>query len=304
MSNKSTELELNDRLGVQYSPGARHYRAFVGPPEDYDRVAAWVFTLLASLGMRETHKVLDVGCGSLRVGRLLIPYLLPDNYYGIEPEDWLIQEGIQYEVGQDQIDLKKPSFSRDANFNLSSFNTQFDYIIAQSIFSHASPNQIAQCMTEAVKVMHTNSIFITTFLKGDKSYQGNEGWVYPDIVAYRPDDIIAMVEKTGLVCKPVNWPHRIQNWLLIIRPENEQGIDRLERGLSIPPLFNDRFVPLVDNYKAEVESLRQELTEKSRQNQVLQGEHEKLQRWALEMQGQLTSISSNRLGLLKKLLKR
>jgi SAM-dependent methyltransferase len=303
MSNKPIELELDNRLGRHYSPGDQHYRAYVGPPADYDLVATWVFTLLVSLGMRETHKVLDIGCGSLRVGRLLIPYLLPTNYYGTEPEDWLIQEGIQYEVGQDQIDLKKPSFLKDANFSLSSFNSQFDYIVAQSIFSHASSNQIAQCLIEAARVMHTNSIFVCTFLKGDKSYEGDE-WVYPGIVPYRPEDITNLAEKAGLLCRQINWPHQNQNWLLIIRPENEKGIERLERGLSIPPLFNNRFVPLVDKYEAEVESLQQKLRETSRQNQLLQADHEKLEKWALEMQEQLTAISGNRLRLLKKLLKR
>jgi hypothetical protein len=68
-------------LGVGLNPGDPHYRAFVGPPEDYDLVAAMCFGLLTSLGLRGRHRVLDVGCGSLRLGRLLIPYLNADNYH-------------------------------------------------------------------------------------------------------------------------------------------------------------------------------------------------------------------------------
>ena len=41
--------------------------------------------MLLAAGLRETHRIADLGCGLLRVGRLLIPYLLPGRYYGMEP---------------------------------------------------------------------------------------------------------------------------------------------------------------------------------------------------------------------------
>ena len=64
-----------DDLGLGLKPGDAHYRAYVGPPEDYDLIAAMTFNLLTTLGLRQHHSLLDVGCGSLRIGRLLIPYL-------------------------------------------------------------------------------------------------------------------------------------------------------------------------------------------------------------------------------------
>jgi hypothetical protein len=52
--------------------GAAHYRAYVGPPDRFDFMSATQFSLLFALGLREVHRVLDFGCGSLRLGRLLI----------------------------------------------------------------------------------------------------------------------------------------------------------------------------------------------------------------------------------------
>ena len=49
------------------------------------------FTLLFNLGARETAKILDFGCGSLRLGRLLINWLNKGNYYGLDPNKWLIE---------------------------------------------------------------------------------------------------------------------------------------------------------------------------------------------------------------------
>ena len=84
-----------ERLGKHLDVGARHHRAWVGSPDNYDLSSALQFSLLTSLGLRENHTLLDIGCGSLRGGRLALMYLLPEHYYGIEPEQWLIDEGFK-----------------------------------------------------------------------------------------------------------------------------------------------------------------------------------------------------------------
>src|SRR5215831_9764445 len=109
--------------------GSRHYRAYVGPPEKYDLVAAMQFNLLTALGLRDHHTLLDIGCGSLRAGRLFIPFLLPGKYFGLEPNKWLIREGIEKEVGKDLIRIKQPEFAHNAEFKLAAFGRQFDYLL-------------------------------------------------------------------------------------------------------------------------------------------------------------------------------
>ncbi len=58
-----------ENLGLGLKPGDSHYRAYVGPPEDYDLIAAMTFNLLTTLGLRQHHSLIDIGCGSLRIGR-------------------------------------------------------------------------------------------------------------------------------------------------------------------------------------------------------------------------------------------
>lgn len=87
--------------------GSQHYMAYVGPPERYDIMAASQFNLLIQVGLRQHHNLLDIGCGALRAGKLFISYLLPGMYNGIEPNPWLIEEGIKNELGNDIIKIKK-----------------------------------------------------------------------------------------------------------------------------------------------------------------------------------------------------
>jgi hypothetical protein len=221
------------------SPGSRHYRAFVGPAEKYDLASAMQFNLLTFLGLREFHSLLDIGCGSLRGGKLFIPYLLPGRYFGTEPEKWLVEEGIKNELGSDLIRIKKPSFSYDNNYALTAFDRKFDFILAQSIFSHAPQLQIERCMSEAKKIMKPTSIFAATFVEGKENYAGYK-WVYPDCVNYTLEYISSLARKQGLVCKPIDWPHpNLQTWIIIAYPENEKNIPDLGDISTYSRLEND-----------------------------------------------------------------
>ena len=127
----TTESEL---LGLGLNPGDAHYRAYVGPPEDYDLVSAMTFNLLTTLGLRQHHKLLDVGCGSLRAGRLFIPYLNAGNYTGIEPNRWLVEEGIKREIGADLVLIKQPAFFySDSPAALDGGGGKFDFAVAHHL---------------------------------------------------------------------------------------------------------------------------------------------------------------------------
>lgn len=227
MSDGSARGPTPDAPAQGLRAGAAHYRAFVGPPETYDAVSANQFTLLTLLGLREHHAVLDIGCGSLRGGRLFIPYLLPGGYFGIEPEAWLIEAGINNELGRDVIALKRPAFSHDRDFTLSVFGRQFDFLLAQSIFSHASEPQIRTCLSQAKEVMKPTAVFAATFVEGDTDYTGTE-WVYPGCVTYRLEHMAHLAGEHGLACRRIDWPHPAQQqWVLFTHPEHAEQLPAL-----------------------------------------------------------------------------
>lgn len=180
--------------------GSKHYKTYVGPPSRWDFQAMLQFNVLTGLGMTGNHYVLDVGCGSLRAGRLMIPYLRPGHYFGIEPNRWLVHEGLRHELGCDIIRAKAPMFSDESGFDLSVFarhKKKFDYIIAQSIFSHTPKRDMAACITSAAKVMHWSSVFVFDYVLEKTNYQG-EAWVYPQNVGYTRAYVRHLCERTHL----------------------------------------------------------------------------------------------------------
>jgi SAM-dependent methyltransferase len=177
--------------------------------------------------LREENTLLDIGCGSLRGGRLFITYLKPGKYFGIEPEQWLIDQGIETEVGRDLVALKKPAFSNDSNFTLSVLGRKFDFMLAQSIFSHASQAQIRRCLSEAKKVLEPSGIFAATFFPGETNYEGSE-WVYPGCVYYTLEYFTKLAADEGLACKPLNWTHtNQQKWVALTHPEHAADVPEL-----------------------------------------------------------------------------
>jgi len=183
----------------------RNYRTYVGVSTRWDFGAANQFALLThALRMVETDYLLDVGCGSLRAGRLFMMYLKPDRYYGLEPHRWLVEEAIANEVGQGLVDMKRPTFRYRGDLRLGAFGRPFDFILAQSIFSHAAPWQVKRCLAEAKRVLRKRFVF--TYFAGDTDNE-SESWTYPDAVCYRPETMRGWCRQAGFRVREIAWPH-------------------------------------------------------------------------------------------------
>jgi len=226
-------------------PGDRHYQAYVGPPAQYDFMGATQFRLLCTLGLRANHRVLDFGCGSLRAGRLLISYLNSGCYHGIEPNHWLIDEAIEKQIGRDVLQLKAPRFDHNKDFDVAVFGADFDFIIAQSIFSHTGKDLILKCLAGFRKVLAANGLIALTINHGTEDFDGS-GWYYPDQpgnqrVAYRPESMLLFAEKADLHILPIPWYHPRQHWYLLARNEARLPTQDVMRHLTGAVLFDPAF---------------------------------------------------------------
>ena len=194
------------------------HKSYVGPKEQYDEIGSHQVTLLKALGLRTMSKLLDIGCGSLRAGKYLIPYLNRGNYYGVEPNQGLLKTGLVKEVGFEVYEKKMPLFAFNDKFDFSVFDEEFDFVVAQSIFSHAAPAQIETCLKNAAATMKKGGILAFSYLKGGCDYTG-QSWVYPNGVKYTEKTMLDFVKKAKLTVEKSKFTHpNGLTWIIVKKP--------------------------------------------------------------------------------------
>jgi|GEM_PF-372083 len=214
---------VRTKLGFRW----RRHRHMVGIPHYFDPIGRSQFELLKLLGLAPHHYVLDLGCGSLAAGKHLIPFLAPGHYCGIEPNSWLVSDGIAYELGRRWVDRRHPRFSDNDRFELTVFGESFDFILAHSIFSHASQGQIAKTLSQARQVLKPDGIFVASYFKGERNYEG-DAWVYPGAVAFTPIKMAQLAQENGLKKVEMAWPDLNQTWAAFFAARDERSVtDRL-----------------------------------------------------------------------------
>ncbi|MEZ5776739.1 MAG: class I SAM-dependent methyltransferase [Paracoccaceae bacterium] len=223
--------------------GDPNHRAYVGPPQQYDFMGATQFRLMTALGMREDHRLLDIGCGSLRAGKLFIQYLLPDRYFGIEPNGWLIEDAKRLEIGADIFAIKRPRFDGNDAMRFDVFGETFDYVVAQSIFSHTGADVFGKALAAAQAVLAPRGQFLfTVHYRGNEAGMSARGWFYPKCVRFSDSEVRDLCRSAGLHVQPLAWFHPRQRWFRAVADPamllDRAQIAALGEGRV---LFDDRF---------------------------------------------------------------
>ena len=135
-----------------------------------------------------------------------------------------IDYGFKNELGNEILKIKDPHFIYNDAFEFSEFNKKFDYIIAQSIFSHASKAQIEKCFEQAENVMKPDSLFLATFILAKKDYEGTD-WVYPGCVEYSLKYVKHIAQKFNLIARKIFWYHPAQSWFLFFNSKYKAELE-------------------------------------------------------------------------------
>jgi SAM-dependent methyltransferase len=204
----------------------RDYRSYVGPVDQYDLIGAAQFALLYALGLRAHHRLLDIGCGSLRAGRMLIGYLEPGGYTGVDPNQWLIDEAIDHELGRDVLAVKQPTFDATDDFSLEHLG-QFDFVLAQGVATNTGPSLLPQLLTAIAHTVTPAGLAAATFIHPDT---GDEealqvsiddhdapAWRYPGCYSYTRSAITDAVATAELHGQAISWHHPRHQWWLMSR---------------------------------------------------------------------------------------
>ncbi|MFE9648730.1 class I SAM-dependent methyltransferase [Streptomyces sp. NPDC006365] len=196
---------------VMASDAARSTEAAVGHNPSRDRwaqIGRMQFDYLVRHGLKPQHRMLEIGCGNLRAGRLFIDYLESGNYYGIDispdiliaAQDTLVREGLQTK-------LPHLTLTDDLTFAFLP-DAYFDVVHAHSVFSHSPQDVIEQCLAHVGRVLAPGGFFDFTF---DRT-EGREHQVLHEDFYYRTETLVQLAAKHGLSAQFMDdWeklPHR------------------------------------------------------------------------------------------------
>jgi SAM-dependent methyltransferase len=130
----------------------------------WDEIGKLQFEFLVREGLKPEHLLLDVGCGSLRGGVHFVRYLEPGRYFGIDMNKALLDAGWSV-LRKNKLMHKKPTLVEMSDFNVSSLGRDFDYVLAQSVFTHLPLNSIIRCVMNIDKVLVRGGRFYATFFE-------------------------------------------------------------------------------------------------------------------------------------------
>lgn len=147
-----------------------HRKAVGGMWEEVGRLQ---LDFMRGRGLEPEHYLLDVGCGSLRGGVRLIPYLEPGHYYGVDRNQRLLDAG-RTELEAANLQDRAAVLAQMDDFGFERLDRSFDFILAQSLFSHLPLNTIARCLVGVARVLRPGGTFYATF------FENREGKVYLD----------------------------------------------------------------------------------------------------------------------------
>lgn len=152
------------------------------------------FDYLVDHGLMPEHRMLEIGCGNLRAGRMFIHYLDTGNYYGIDISPDILL-AAQETIATDGLADKLPHLTpvRDLRFSFLP-DDHFDVVHAHSVFSHSPLNVIEECFANLNRVMKRDGWFDFTF---DRT-EGKEHQVLREDFYYRTETLVALADKHDL----------------------------------------------------------------------------------------------------------
>jgi SAM-dependent methyltransferase len=121
----------------------------------------WQVEALRRMGLMPHHRVLDIGCGVLRLGLKLIPYLDEGRYFGTDPMEVYLATGHRL-VRELLPSPRAYQLMTDRGCGFEAFGTSFDFAIAHSVFTHMSFEEIRNCFRRLARVMAKGGQFLFT----------------------------------------------------------------------------------------------------------------------------------------------
>ncbi len=169
--------------------------AIGGGAEIWDSHGELQRDFLISQGLRPEHRLMEIGCGTGRLARKVVPYLNAAKYVGVDiSRDALdVAERLSREEGWTN---KHPLFAAGNVPN----GFQFDYVWSFSVMIHVPIEMCENLMRRAAGTMHKDSRFYWSYVPEPVEFRSGVKQFRNTLKQYRQ-----AADNAGLTFEDINW---------------------------------------------------------------------------------------------------
>lgn len=134
------------------------YKGAVGNRDDWDAHGRLQFAFLRAIGLEPRHHLLEIGCGTGRLARHVVPYLDPGRYAGVDISLEAVRAAM-FLSGAEGWSSRLPLFLHAAYPR-----GRFNFAWAYSVFIHLPPDEITAVMREVAARLAPSGRFYWSFV--------------------------------------------------------------------------------------------------------------------------------------------
>jgi cyclopropane fatty-acyl-phospholipid synthase-like methyltransferase len=166
-------LRAGRKLAFKLRTRGRSRHGLVGLPYLAQMQRRFQFRFLTSQGLRAEHRLLDIGCGTLRGGIPLIEYLQTGNYIGIEARPKVLEEGRR-ELLEAGLEHKQPLLIATADPSEVTLDAPLDFAWAFMVLIHMPDEVVQSYLGFVARAMTEDGALFANVMVGE---QAPKEWV-------------------------------------------------------------------------------------------------------------------------------
>ncbi|GAB2176199.1 SAM-dependent methyltransferase [Dongia sp. agr-C8] len=140
---------------------------------------AGTFRFLKAYGLEPLHKVVDYGCGSLRIGMHFIDHLAPRKYWGVDVTRRFFEDGLRL-LDPEMIQEKAPRLEQISARSLSEIRAwQPDFVFSVSVLMHVPPAEVDDFLRKITDLLAPGARAVILFDRTEQNAKtATMSWTY------------------------------------------------------------------------------------------------------------------------------
>lgn len=168
----------------------------IGAPSEWESHGDWQRDFLISQGLAKSEWLLEIGCGTGRLARKIVPWADGGTYWGVDISEQALSHARALAV-------KEGWYGKGAEFTTTIPTFVFDFIWSFSVFIHLPADAMRDVFRECAKRMGENSRFYFSYVpEVADARTGLKQWRHT-LGTYKN-----ACRDAGLSFKDVPWPHQ------------------------------------------------------------------------------------------------